>query len=454
MTRTTESSARDTLASWLERRGLQAEWRETHASVVALTADRVFKIKKPVRFDFLDLSTPRRRLEVCGREVELNRRLAPDTYLGVIDITDEAGHVVDHAVEMVRLPDDRRLDVLLQHDGTDCVRQVAQVMAAFHRTAARSPQISEVGSPAGMHRLWRAEIAGLAPFAGSIVDGHDAEDAEYLAGAYIAGRAELFARRVATGRICDGHGDLRADDVFCKPEGLDVIDCLEFDDKLRWGDVLGDIGFLAMDLEWLGHARESALLLSEYRQITGDDWPVSLMHHWLAYRAHVRSKVACLRTLAGADATESARGHLALAVRHLRAAQVRLVLVGGLPGTGKSTLARGLAERTGMILLRSDVIRQEASAPDSRSVVEGVGEGRYSRANRDAVYNRMLVQAGQLLAEGHSLVLDATWSDASNRHRAAAVAKATARALDPAEMHCAGRRGGTADPASGSRGDR
>ncbi|MDP4014346.1 MAG: AAA family ATPase [Candidatus Nanopelagicales bacterium] len=430
-------TARDVLKDWLARRGLSAEFRETHASVVALTRDRVFKMKKPVRYSFVDLSTPQLRLNVCEREVRLNTRLAPDVYLGVVPITSETGVIVDHAVEMIRLPDANRLDSLLRADrAASCVDAVAARMAEFHAAAATSPQICQVASPGGVRALWDAEVAGISQYVGTVVDAESVAEIDALAHRYLAGRHELLESRLTSGRIRDGHGDLRADQVFCMPDGPRMIDCLEFDDELRWGDVLDDVGFLAMDLEWLGRPDVAQDFLSAYKRQSGDTWPKSLEHHWIGYRALVRAKVGCIRAEMGdAVARRHARGHLDLARSHLGEAQVRLILVGGLPGTGKTTLARELsAAADGPVLLRSDVVRNRIAGIPRAEESHGFGRGRYQAKFVDQVYEEMLRQAGHLLALGEDVVLDASWS--SQRHRQAAMDLAGKASADLIALEC------------------
>src|SRR5690606_13545776 len=189
-------------------------------------------------------------------------------------------------------------------------------------------------------------------------------------------RRRRSGRRVAAGRACDGHGDLLADDVFCLDDGPQVLDCLEFDDALRYEDVLADVAFMAMDLERLGRADLAEHFLDAYRRAAGEDWPASLAHHHIAYRAQVRAKVTAIRAQQGdAGSVDAARALLKLCFDHLEAGRVRLILVGGAPGTGKSTLAAGLAASLGATVLRSDVIRKErAGLAPSESAAAGFGQ--------------------------------------------------------------------------------
>lgn len=399
---------------------------ETHISVLFFVGDRVYKARKPVTTPFLDFSTRELRLADCQREIALNRRLAPDVYLGILDILDEQGRVRDHVVEMLRLPEQLRLASLVLDPACnpDHVLSVARRVAAFHAQAQRSAQIDTAGGIEHLQMLWTTNLAEISAFEGRFVSGELVSQLGRLALDYLAGRAPLFAQRVARGQIVDGHGDLLAQDIFCLPDGPRILDCIEFDERFRWGDVLYDTAFLAMDLEHLGRPELAARFLAAYREFAAEQHPKSLEHWYIGYRALVRAKIACLR------AQQQGNDHdvgalLGIAERHLRACQVELVIVGGLPGSGKSTLAAGLGDALGWAVLRSDTVRGE---------IDGMGDspldgyppdaGRYTPARREAVYREMLRRAEMLLRHGDSVILDATWLDPDARHRAGELASA------------------------------
>jgi predicted kinase len=236
----------------------------------------------------------------------------------------------------------------------------------------------------------------------------------------------LLNARIAAGRVCDGHGDLLADDVYCMDDGPRVLDCLEFDDRLRYGDVLADVAFLAMDLERLGRRDLSSAFLTRYREQSNEDWPVSLAHFYVAYRAHIRAKVACLRHSQSGDKEAAAQSRmlLMLAHDHLRRGRVRLVLIGGSPGTGKTTLATAIGQTTGWDVLHSDVIRKELAGLEPLTpVAAALDTGLYNAEWNERTYRELLDRAGRLLAFGRSVLIDASWSRAEWRDAALRVAQ-------------------------------
>jgi hypothetical protein len=246
----------------------------------------------------------------------------------------------------------------------------------------------------------------------------------------------LFAVRVAADQICDGHGDLQANDVYCLDDGPRIIDCLEFDDVLRYGDVAADVAFLVMDLERLGAPTAAERFVHYYEECAGAPLPDSLLHLYVALRAYVRIKVACLRHAQGEVlAGREAAALLALAQAHLDRARIRLVLVGGLPGSGKSTLAAALGTALDAPVLRSDEMRQQLVRSEAHDVGEPVfGRGRYTHQKIEDVYGAMIGAAGEQLSLGRTVILDASWIDASHREQARRVAEESG--ADVTELQC------------------
>ncbi|MEW1775518.1 AAA family ATPase [Streptomyces sp. NPDC086777] len=411
---------------------------ETHTAIVFFAGDRAYKVKKPVDPGFLDYTTVEARRVACEREVALNRRFAPDVYLGLGEFRSPDATVPEPLVVMRRMPADRRLSRRVRQGAAvdDVLRAVARQLAAWHAVAPRGPDVDEQGTRDALSARWEASFTQVRTMADDGFGLEGVPEAERLVRRYLAGRERLFDARIEQGRVVDGHGDLLAEDVFCLDDGPRVLDCLEFDDRLRYVDGLDDAAFLAMDLERLGAPEAAAFFLARYGEHSGDPAPPSLWHHYVAYRAFVRAKVSVIQARQGAPGAEAASRRLAsMTLRHLRASTVCLVLVGGLPGSGKSTLSGALADRLGVTLLSSDRIRKElAGIPAEQSAAADYGEGLYTPRWTATTYAALLDRAGVLLSLGESVVLDATWSDAARREAARRTAEHAS--ADLVALHC------------------
>ncbi len=400
--------------------------------------------------------------------VELNRRLAPGLYLGVVPIycrpptpsrlRDAAadgdfslrppGRVVEHAVVMRLLPQKRLLTEMLSRRTAAAadLRSVARRIAAFHAAAAAAaPRWRRV---AVLAENLRENFRQTVPFLGKTVSNSDYLLVWDYNHDFLERRRPLLERRARGGRIRDGHGDLHAEHVCIDRGSVMIYDCIEFSDRLRVCDVAADIAFLYMDL--LHHRRPdlASVLMSEYLRRTGD-WEVRLLVPFYGcYRAVVREKVESLRL---ADPGITASGKRAAARRAesyfrlardlaRRDARPRLVLVGGLPGSGKSTVARAFAERVGADRICSDELRKElAGAHPGERLAAAVGAGIYGPPMSELTYRELLVQAERQLRAGRSVILDATFSRATDRRRAAALARAAGGVLVAAQCRCPAR---------------
>ncbi len=410
-----------------------AELRETHSAVVALVGDHAYKAKKGVDLGFLDFTSAEAREAALRRELELNRRICSDVYLDVAQLVGSDGVHIESVLIMRRMPDARRLSTLVASGGASTselrhhLRSVARQLAEFHARAEHGAQISAEAGRTGLRRRWTDNLAEMRRFLGTSIDAERYRHITSLALGYIDGREPLFDRRRDAQLYVDGHGDVTAEDVFCLDDGPRILDCLEFDDRLRWVDALDDAAFLAMELEHLGRPELARYFLDTYAEFSAVPTMPSLEHHYIAYRALVRAKIACLRAeLRGESADQEAvDAYLQLALRHLEAGQVRLILVGGAPGTGKSTVAEMVADTLGAVLLATDAVRREI-LPDPPT---------YDDESRLHVYRALLVRAERALANGETVVADATWQTDELRRLAQDCAESTASELVEFECH-------------------
>jgi uncharacterized protein len=400
-----------------------------------------------VDLGFVDFRTLQSRRRACEDEVRLNRRLAPDVYVDLDVLVDGSGAQVEHVVVMRRMPEETRLSSLVtrHEDVGEHLRRLARLLADFHARCPVSPDGSRVAGTERLRELWTIGLDALAAGPPEVVPPGAVDEARGRVSAFLAGRQPLIDGRIARGLVRDGHGDLLADDIFCLADGPRVLDCLDFDADLRHGDVLGDIATLVMDLERLGAPAAARRFLDEYAEHSAEHHPDALEHLYVAYRAQVRAKVALVRAGQTSDPAVRAeqRRQAALLVQmmlaHLRRTAVRLVLVGGLPGSGKTTVAEGLSQRTGCLVHSSDLVRQELQIPRPE---------RYSPTSVQRVYDVLLERAEAGLRQGWDVVLDASWTGAACREQARALARSTHSELvelecrvpdDTAEARLAGR---------------
>ncbi|MFT7598042.1 MAG: aminoglycoside phosphotransferase family enzyme/predicted kinase [Acidimicrobiales bacterium] len=409
---------------------------ETHISTVFFSADRAYKLLKPLKTSFLDHETVASRLRAVDEELALNRRLAPDVYLGTADVI-EGGEIVDRFLVMRRLPASRRITALV---GTDefpaCVRSVARAIAVFHGRQQPAPDARELASRDAVRKNWYDNFTDIEPIIGKVIPVEDADRVKHLVDRFLDHREELFEQRIAMGNVCEGHGDLTAEDVFCLAEGPRILDCLAFDRRLRVADVLLDVAFLAMDLDRLAGASAAHDFIAAYCEFSNEHHPPSLAHHYVAYRANVRAKVAAIRYGQGDESqSEVARVYHDLCLRHLERAALTAVLVGGTPGTGKSTLAQGLSASLGSMVLTTDELRKDlAGRGHLEHQFSATDEGIYREEMTEQTYAELVNRAATLLDRAESVVLDASWNRA--KHRQLAREMAESKGAEIIEIEC------------------
>ncbi|PVX65745.1 MULTISPECIES: bifunctional aminoglycoside phosphotransferase/ATP-binding protein [Rhodococcus] len=417
----------------MDTRDSYIDVHETTTGVVLLVRERAYKIKKALSTAYLDFGTPTQRQTALLRELELNRRMSPDVYLGVTQLNDPLDATREPILVMARMPEDRRLSSMItsDQDAAGEVHSIASLIADFHRRAIRGAWIDEQATAESVGARWKSNIAELRELCVGTVPVGSVDEINTMAETFLLGRTVLFDRRIADGHIVDGHGDLLSDDIFVLPDGPRILDCLDFDDQLRFVDTIDDASFLAMDLEFLGREDLADEFLTTIVALSQDLPPRALIDHYIAYRATVRAKVDALRMRQGGTGSIARlERHLALACSHLRRAEVRLCLVGGLPGSGKSTLSVGLAEHTGAVVISSDRLRRELMEDGTLTgAADEYRQGLYSPAALDTVYAEMLARAHRQLTMGQSVILDATWSDSRYRHNAQGLCLSTSSAL-------------------------
>ena len=410
---------------------------DTHASCVFLAGERAFKLKRAVRYSYLDYSTVALREAACRAEYDINRRIAPTLYLGVRAIRrradgsvgfDGAGETVDWVLEMRRFETAGLFDRLAENGRLTqpMLRGLADAIVAFHAGAA---SVATAGGSAGI----AAVIDGNAEnfrIAGEILDQTACSRLVAAQRAALGTCSALLDERRARGRVRRCHGDLHLGNI-CLVDGKPTLfDAVEFSEQISCIDVLYDLAFLLMDLIHRKLGAGANFVLNRYLDLARDDDGMKAMPLFLSVRAGIRAHVAAAAAPRQRSdqqrrlTASAARRYLALADTLLKPATPRLVAVGGLSGSGKSTLAQALAPdllpAPGARVLRSDVLRKTLLdvAPETRLPPDA-----YSHAMNNQVYAALLQGATRLLVAGASVVLDATFIDLKDRAAAEQVAK-------------------------------
>jgi aminoglycoside phosphotransferase family enzyme/predicted kinase len=405
---------------------LPIEMKQTHISVLLLSRSYVIKLKKPVDFGFLDYTTLNKRLKVCEDEIRLNRRLCPDTYIGlggVIDLDGQirfsgrTGKIVDYCVWMKRLPEDRMLDRMVANNTVTetAIGRVAARLCEFHAKAPRGPEIAKWGSLDEIRHNWEENFIQTEPFISRTIGGSAYEAIRSWVNEEIETRADLFEWRAREGRIVDGHGDVRCESVCVKDDAICIYDCIEFNDRFRCGDVASEAAFLAMDLDARGRPDLGYFFAEAYQRRTGDEEFFTLLPFYRCYRAYVRGKVLSFR-LNEAEFSEEERRVAAaragnffdLALRYAsRLRKPTVVAVGGLSGTGKTSIARAIAGELGLRVISADAIRQSLFGEAKRPAP--YGEGAYTAEASRLTYQTMVERGREMLGADCGVILDATF---------------------------------------------
>ena len=398
---------------------------QTQMSVVFLAGEFVYKVKKPVNLGYVDYTTLERRLTYCQRELELNRRLCPRAYLGVVSITSNDGGIqiegdgetVEYAVKMRRLPAESMLDTLLSENKvtTDMMADLAVKIADFHASAETNAVTSEYGSVANIRLNTEENFHQTDRYIGTCISEKQLSRIKDFTHRFIDSKAPLFEARTKGGKIRDCHGDLQAAHVcFCLD--LCIYDCIEFNERFRYGDVAAEVAFLAMDIDHLGRADLSRSFIDAYVAHSQDEEIPALLMFYKCYRAYIRGKVNCFKVSDPyVDAEErhiaiaNAREYFGLATAYTRA-QPWLIIMNGMVGSGKSTIARRLSSRLGLIYISSDVTRKQLAGMDPfEHRFDEPQDGLYSADFTALTYRTILERASAAIQKGDSVIIDAAF---------------------------------------------
>jgi aminoglycoside phosphotransferase family enzyme/predicted kinase len=425
--------------------GAAVERLDTHSAIVFLAGSRAYKLKRAVRFDYLDFSTAEKRRAACESEVQLNRRAAPQIYRRVVAVTREpagslglggAGTAVDWLVEMNRFPQEALFDRLAASGelALDLMPPLADAIAAFHAGAERR---SDHGGSAGMRWVVDGNAGGFVEFGAGFLERAACD--RVIADTYreLDRRGALLDARRQSGYVRQCHGDLHLRNIVLLEGRPTLFDGVEFNDEIACTDVFYDLAFLLMDLWRRQLPRHANVVMNRYLTETGDRDGLSLLPLFLSCRAAVRAKTSATAARLQSDGGQreslqsSARQYLALAGELLHPPQPSLIAIGGFSGSGKSTLAWSLAPQVGpvpgAIVLRSDEIRKRLAGVSPLERLDAQG---YSALASERVYTTLADSAAQIVRNGHSVIVDAVYARSADRQ---AIEHAAARASIPFE---------------------
>ena len=416
------------------------ERHETHGAIVFLAGERAYKLKRAVRFPYMDYSTVERRRQMCMREFAINRRMAPELYLEVRPIVrdrgslgfgppDEMTNVVDWVVVMQRFDQSALLETMRRSDGltTSLMRLVAETLARVHADA-------EVTGDFGGEAAVRDVIANNLTLLKARIDRpfprEGVEHYESTASQAINHVAVLLEERRSAGRVRRCHGDLHLNNIFVRNGVPVLLDAIEFNDRFACIDVLYDLSFLLMDLDRHGLRQHANTVFNRYLELSAEHSGIAALPLFLSCRAAIRAHTAVATADAIADQgrqrdlLKDASSLMDSAIDYLAEPTPRLIAIGGVSGTGKSTLAYGLAPSLGgcpgAVVIRSDVLRKQLmGVPDTVRLPDTA----YTAETAKQVYAAVAEIASATLASGFTAITDAVYGREDERDAIAQVAR-------------------------------
>jgi len=394
----------------------------THISTIILSGELVYKLKKPVDFGFLDYSTLDKRHKNCLEEVRINEGFAPKLYLGVVAITGSIenpriggeGRVLDYAVKMRRFAQSDQLDNIVEQGGLEIesMDKIAKVIARFHEESVHVDASSDYGKPQRVLSPMLENFDLLQRVASEYALDTELSSVIEWTHKQFEKLKPLLQRRKKEGFVRECHGDMHLHNMALHEGELILFDAIEFNTYLNHIDVISDLAFLLMDLEYRGLVCHSRRLLNHYLELTGDYEAVSLLDFYKTYRAMVRAKVAALRVAQEMEADErravmdEVTGYIDLALNYIERKEGFFAIMHGFSGSGKSTFALMIVEQYGALRIRSDVERMRMF---EKSGEDGLKEGIYTPDATKATYERLFELAISVYEGGYPVIVDATF---------------------------------------------
>lgn len=410
---------------------------QTHISYVFLTGDFAYKVKKPTQFGFLDFSTLEKRAYFCQEELRLNRRLSPHLYLAVLPIYGNGDYaltpprsraeIVDYALQMRQFSQEQLLSQRLSKDQLTAahMQQLGQVVAQFHATAATRPEIQAYGTLEALQAVDEENYLLSKAFIGESQTQDQWQQTRRYTQVFWLGHLDRLRKRMADGKIRECHGDLHLNNVCLYQDQIQIFDCIEFCREFRNIDVIYDVAFMFMDLDFHDRLDLANIFLNTYLENTGDYEGALLLPAYLSMRATIRGNVNSM-TAKNANSAKTpdteqdywqkAKDYFSLAHQYTQPRQGQILLMSGLSGSGKSTIARRLAPQLNALHLRSDAVRKHLAGIPLYSS-GGETPHIYTPAMTKQTYDR-LAELGVTLAQaGWTVILDAKYDQVTLREQ-------------------------------------
>jgi hypothetical protein len=423
---------------------------QTHISYVVLTGKYAYKIKKPVNFGFLDFSTLEKRKYYCQQELKLNKRLCPDIYLEVLPITKKndfyelngEGEPIEYTLKMKEFPQEKIMTNQIKKDNVDdaTFENITDILVNFYRNDAQSDEVDSYGDIKVIKENTDENFSQTEKVIGKTIDKKTFDFIKNSTNQFLMEKKQLFEKRIKQGYINDCHGDLHTGNIVIDDGKICIFDCIEFNKRFRYGDVASDIGFLAMDLDFLGFPYYSSQLIENYSKKSKDADIYKLINFYKSYRAYVRGKVTGFKLDDPNISQNERESTVGLAKKYfdlsyyysnlislkLNLTKPILFITCGLTGTGKTTIAKKISQDYNSLLLSTDLIRKKMEGINIyEKHHDEYNKGLYSPEKMQLVYDKLIKEAEKNLKAGKNVVLDATFKTKKNRDKARFLARNT-----------------------------
>ena len=410
---------------------------QTHASVVFLTGDYAYKIKKSVDYGFLDYSTLDKRKHFIETELRLNKKVAPELYLEVISISDidnmlildRSENIVEYALKMRRFPQENLFSNLLKAGKLSCdcgasrrhrLIELGKTVAQFHARAETNEYISSFGKAAKIEAAFIENYRQSQKYVGTVQTKEQLEATKAYTDRFFDERKDLFKTRRDRHKIKECHGDLHLKNICLWQDKIQLFDRIEFNESFRFVDTMYDVAFTVMDLEARQKPELKNAFLNSYLEYSGDWEGLPILPLYLCRQAYVRAKVNSFLLddpqISETDrqkAKKTASNYYQQAYQYTQSKSSSLAIMSGLSGSGKSTVARSIARNKGAIVIRSDAVRKHLAGI---TLDESGADSMYTSEMTQKTYHRLLELGIMLAKEGYKIILDAKYDRNNLRH--------------------------------------